>query len=262
MLPVAEAERCWLKIFRLLVLLLEAVEDMDEDSVDEVDDELRTRLSEARLDCLKVFGMQLDTLFRLCCCVLTGRSRTRSGRLTSIVFMPDLLLVREGLDSFRCLRILSSSSELWLRFSLKSLLTRLFSRLLAFLSALDEVDELVDELELVEDVLEEDSDETRLVMSLLLRAELGLTMTGLVVCDDAVECSCCCCWFCRLGVLTADWLALLVLKSSCFMSSRTEASASSMWCILSWCLLLRRLSKLISCWLMLLRGELVLLVWI
>ena len=74
------------------------MEDIDEDSVDEVEDELRPRLSEARLVCLKLFGIQLDVLFRLgcCCCggrlVLAGRSRTRSGRLTSIVFMPVLLL--------------------------------------------------------------------------------------------------------------------------------------------------------------------------
>ena len=123
---------------------------------------------------------------------------------------------------------------------------------MAFLSVFDEVDELVEELELVEGVLEEDRDETRLVMSLLLRLELGLTMTGLVVCGEESIAGC---WL----FAAADWLTLLVLKSSCFMSSRTEASASSMWCILSCCLLLRRLSKLISCWLMLFRGELVLL---
>jgi len=61
-------------------------------------------------------------------------------------------------------------------------------RLLAFLSVLDEVEEFVEELELVEGVLVEDIDETKFVMSLLLRLELGLTMTGLLVNGEEIDC--------------------------------------------------------------------------
>lgn len=271
----------------------EAVDDMEDDSVDEVEDEFRaegTHVSDWR----RPFKFGSVLVFRVCCggCCwlvlvvddgfdcnkLTGRSRTRSGRLLR-PFGPlvvdgepiitagelvELLLLKlvleplcKSLPSFlpiTALRLLfscfdlSSSSELLLKFSsVKSLILLLVSWWLAFspLPLLDEVDE-VEELELDEGACEEDNDETIFDMVLFV-ALAGLLPGAPVLTLIGFDLVLCCCVELLL-IAPFAWTGELVLKSSCFMSSRTDARASSMWCIFNCCLLLIKLSKLISCW--------------
>lgn len=160
---------------------------------------------------------------------------------------PLPLSLRLLLPSF----VLSSSSELLLKFSsVKSLILLLVNWWLALsrLPLFDEVDE-VEELELDEGVCEEDNDETMfdIVLFVALVGLLPGTPVLTLIALDLMPCCCCCCWELELSTPLV-WTGELVLKSSCFMSSRTEARASSMWCIFSCCLLFIKLSKLMSCW--------------